>query len=64
MTRSEKMGAWGKVLTSLLTLPIVGLVVFGFLGLVGGVILGLILVGKPLQALAEDAKKKPDAAVE
>lgn len=42
----NSMQAIGRLLTSLITLPIVGLIVGGFWGLVVGLVVGLMLVGR------------------
>lgn len=49
----DRVMAWGAALTLLLTLPIVGALVFGIPGLLIGLVLGIVFSAKPLQKIAK-----------
>ena len=49
----EQIASWGVVLTLLLTLPIVGAVMFGIPGFVIGLLIGLVFSAKPLQKVTQ-----------
>lgn len=53
----QRMQALGCGLTLLVTLPIIGLIFFGFAGLIGGVVIGLLFgIGMIGQAFSGESK--------